>query len=111
MVNVSPIFLISGFLQIRILVNVSLASGYQPRLTKFLEHITYFSKLNLPFLPQITNEKVSDMHCVFVRIVLYTCKYITHLPYSLHRIDTSIGFTYFYHEDIPNVQHVGNGQR
>ena len=54
---------ISGFLQIRILVNILLVSGYQPRLTKSQEDVTYFSKLNLPFLPQITNEKISDMQC------------------------------------------------
>ena len=104
-------YYISGFLQIRILINVLLASGYQPSLTKIPEHITYFSMLNLPFLPQITNEKITDICFVLVRILLYTCRYITHLLYSLCKMSTSIGFTYFYHEDIPNVQHVGNGWR
>ena len=47
----------SGFLQIQILVNVLLTPGYQPSLTKFREDVAYFSKLNLPFLPQIMNEK------------------------------------------------------
>ena len=101
----------SEFLQIQILVNVLLTSGYQPSLTKFLEDVTYFSKLNLPFLPQITNEKISNICFVVVRILLYMFKYITHFPYPLHKMTTSIGFPYLYHKVIPNVQHVGNGRR
>ena len=49
----------SGLLQIRI--HILLVSGYQPRLTKF--QVIFQSLLNLPFLPQITNEKISDMRC------------------------------------------------
>ena len=78
---------------------------------KFLEDVTYFLKLNLPFLPQIMNEKLSDIFFVVVRILLYTCKYITHFPYPLHKMSTTIGFPYLYHEVIPNVQHVDNGGR
>ena len=102
---------ISGFQQIHILVNVLLTSGYQPSLMKFPEDVTYFSKLNLPFLPQIMNEKISNIHFVVVRILLYMCKYITRFPYPLRKMTTSIGFPYFYHEVIPNVQHVSNGWR
>ena len=70
--------------------NVLLTSGYQPSLMKFLEDVAYFTKLNLPFLPQIMNEKSSDIcFVVVVRILSYMCKYITCLLYPLHRIDTS----------------------
>ena len=79
----------SGFLQIRIVVNFLLTSGYQPSLTKFLEDVAYFLKLILAFLPQIMNEILSDICVVVVKILLDTCKYITRLPYPLHRIDTS----------------------
>ena len=54
-------FVIIGVLQIRILVIFSLTSGYQPILTKFSANVAYFSKLNLPFLPKITNELISDI--------------------------------------------------
>ena len=78
---------------------------------KFLEDVTYFLKLNLPFLPQIMNEKLSDICFVVVKILLCMCKYITRFPYPLCKMSTSIGFPYLYHEVIPNVQHVGNGGR
>ena len=52
---------IIGVLQIQILVIFSLTSGYQPILTKFSANVAYFSKLNLPFLPKITNELISDI--------------------------------------------------
>ena len=102
---------ISGFLQIQIIVNFLLTSSYQPSLTKFSEDVTYFSKLILAFLPQITNEILSDIRFVVVKISLDTCKYITHFPYPLRKISTSIGFPYLYHKDIPNVQHVGSRGR
>ena len=67
----------------------SLTSGYQPILTKFSVNVAYFSKLNLTFLPKITNELISDICSEVVKILFDTCKYITRLPYPLRRIDTS----------------------
>ena len=61
-------------MQIRILVIVSLTSGYQPILTKFSVNVAYFSKLNLPFLPEIMNELISDICSVVVKILLDMCK-------------------------------------
>ena len=58
----------SGFLQIRIVVNFLLRSGYQPSLKKFWADVTYFSKLILAFLPQIMNEKLRNIHFVVVKI-------------------------------------------
>ena len=58
------------FLQIRILVIFSLTSGYQPIVTKFSANVAYFSKLNLTFLPKITNELISDICSEVIRIFI-----------------------------------------
>ena len=65
---------IIGFLQIRILVIFSLTSGYQPILTKFSAIVAYFLKLNLTFLPKITNELISDICSEVIKFLLDMCK-------------------------------------